>query len=376
MAVTIHSEPTQFSPSDNPLTFTFSSNQTAQANFSYIVETYFNATKVAEDQVFPETSTRAHYDCSTIISGLMPQPEYRALIWQDAEIDAEIYIKVYEFYGATPALQASATSTTIDVFKGALSDREWEEFNAPTDWKNLLFLTNYPRSQRIEVLRGTDVFFNMITDASKQLEIKIYDTNGSLIDSFTDTQTYVIAQLNLNTTNLVSPSVFTAPQIAATSYYTVQIGTSEILTIYFKDDYCNGCYALQWLNDYGAYDYFIFEHNLDVDGSTTAQKYTKQFGGWEGTTYTFDSNNAGEQRSSVRSMDKGIVYTDWIYEAQQNWLIELFQSTQHRLYNQDADVWSIAVTSTQYTFKKQRWEDLINESVAFNYSSGKLSAVR
>lgn len=376
MAVTIHTTPLQFSPSDNPLTFTFSSNQTAQANFSYIVETYFNATKVATDQVFPESSTRAHYDCSAIVSGLMPQPTYATSIWQDANITAEVYIIVREFYGATPALQANATSTTIDVFKGALSDEDWENFNAPTTWKNLLFLTNYPRGERFEVLRGTDVFLNMITDASKTLEIKIYQEDGTLIDTFTDTQTYVIAQLNLNTTNLVNPSVFTAPQIASTAYYTVQIGTSEIFTIYFLDDYCFGCYQLQWLNEYGAYDSFIFAHNLDVDGETNAQKYTKQFGQWNGTAFEYDSNKSGEQRSSVFTKKKGIVYTEWISQAQQNWLVETFDSTQHRLYNQDADVWSIAVTTSQFSFVQQRWEDLINQSVGFNYSSGKQSAVR
>jgi len=124
MAVTIHTTPLQFSPSDNPLTFTFSSTQTAQANFSYIVEVFFNAVKVTEEQVFPEVSTKSHYDCSPVVSGLVPKATYSTVVWRDSGITADVHIKVHEFYGSTPALQGNATSSTIKIFKGSLSDQD------------------------------------------------------------------------------------------------------------------------------------------------------------------------------------------------------------------------------------------------------------
>jgi len=38
MAVTIYDEPQLIAPAGNPLVFTFSSDQTAQPNFSFVVE--------------------------------------------------------------------------------------------------------------------------------------------------------------------------------------------------------------------------------------------------------------------------------------------------------------------------------------------------
>lgn len=376
MSVTISETPKQFSPSDNPLMFRFTSNQTAQPNFSYIVETYLNAVKVAEDRVFPESTTYAHYDCSPVVLSLMPLPSFKTALWQDAGITAELYVKVIENYGSTPINQADATSTTIDVFKGGLSDEDWEEFDAPTDWKNLLFLTNFPRDQRWEVLRGVDFYLNMITDASKQLEIKLYDSSDTVLDTYTDTQTYVIAQLNLNSTNLIATAGFSSGDIDDASYYTVQIGTSEIITIHFFEDDCNQPNTLMWLNDYGAYDSFIFAHNLEAQGTVTDRKFTKQFGEWSGSNFVYDSSNSGEQRVGTSTKKQGTIFTDWITQSQQNWLTELYSSPQYRLYKPDLSYSGIVLTSNQFTFKQQRFEELINESVSFNYSFNKLSLAR
>jgi len=52
MAVTFHDIPQKYAPSDNPVTYRFSSNQTAGANFSFLVETYINGAVVATDKVF------------------------------------------------------------------------------------------------------------------------------------------------------------------------------------------------------------------------------------------------------------------------------------------------------------------------------------
>ena len=375
MAITIHTTPLQFSPSDNPLTFTFSSNQTAQANFSYIVSTYLDNVKVGEDRVFPESSTRGHYDCSPIVRGLMPSPTFGTALWQDSQINAELYIIVQEEYGTTPSLQASGTSSTIDIFKGRFSDKVWEDFNAPTQYQNLLFMTNYPRTQTMWQMRGTDFYLNMLCDASKQLEIKLYISGGVLLDTYTNTQNYAIAQLNLNTTNLIATAGFSSGDVASAAYYTVQIGTSEILTIHFFDEYCNAPNTLMWVNDFGAFDSFIFAHNLEKSASVVDRSYSKQFGGWVGTSYQYDSTQSGERRVGTTVNMKGTIYTDWIYEAQQQWLVELYRSPLYRLYSSTGTYEGVVVTSTQYTFMQQRFEDLISESVSFTYSANHQSMV-
>jgi len=368
VAVTIHTEPLAYSPSDNPLTFRFSSNQTAQANFSYIVKVFLNTVEIGEDRVFPESGIYAHYDCSNIVRGLMPSPSFSTALWQNSGTNASLYITVTEEYGTTPTLQASATSSTIKIIKGRLSDREWESFNAATTWKNLLFLTNYPRTQRMEVMRATPVYLNMITDASKTLEIKLY--NGvTLLDSYTNTQNYKIAQINTKTSLLSTTAGFTDGDILAASYYTVQVGTSEIFTFYFYDDYCGTIQSLQWMNEWGAFDSFVFAHNLELSGNVTDRKYNRPFGGWSGSTYTYDLEDAGEVRIGTQQKDSGTIYTSWITEGQQNWLTELYKSPRFVLTKLGESATPIRITSNQFTFKQQRFEDLVSESVAFEFTN-------
>jgi hypothetical protein len=57
MAVTIYDEPQLIAPAGNPLVFTFSSNQTAQDNFSFIVELYINSSLHSTHQVFRQFNT-------------------------------------------------------------------------------------------------------------------------------------------------------------------------------------------------------------------------------------------------------------------------------------------------------------------------------
>jgi hypothetical protein len=376
MAVTIHTTPKQWSPSDNPLNFTFSSNMTGQANFSYVVETYYNTVKVAEDRVFPESGARAHYDCAPIISGLMPQPQIRTALWQDAAINGSVYVIVRESYGTPPALQASATSSTIKIFKAALSDDDWQIFDAPVAWQNLKFLTNYPRTQRLHVLRNQNVFLNQITDALKQLAISLYRADTTLIGTYTDTQNYPVAQVCINATNLQMTAGFSPAEILESAYFTVRIGTSEIFTVHWHVQECRAAHALQWLNEYGAFDSFIFAHNLERTGNVNALEFGRQFGAWNGTSFVYDAELSGTQRSKTNTERGGIVYTDWIEEAQQHWLTELYSGTVHRLVYSTGVQKGIKITSNQFTFKQQRFEELLSEAVAFDFVAMKQSAVR
>lgn len=366
MAVTINTLPQEWSPSDNPITFRFSSNQTGQANFSYLVKTYYNSNLVSTDVVYPEVGIYAHWDASPIIKNLLTTPTRKTALWQNSATNGNVYIVVTESYGTPATLQASATSSTVQVFKACLSDVAWSGYDY-TDYKNLLFLTNYPRTEQAFVQRGSDVYLNLIQDASKQLEIKLYTANGTLLDTYTNTQNYKIAQINTNTSLLESTAGFTSGDIASASYYTVQVGTSEIFTFYFYDDYCGTIQSLQWMNEWGAFDSFVFAHNLELSGSVTDRKYNRSFGGWSGSTFTYDLEDAGEVRIGTQQKDSGTIYTSWISQAQQNWLTELYKSPRFVLTRLGESAVPIRITSNQFTFKQQRFEELVNESVSFEF---------
>ena len=363
MSVTFNQQPQDWSPSDNPLLFVFSSNQTANANFSYIVQTYIDGVQVAEDRVFLERSTRAHYDASPVIMNRIQVPQRNTGLYTEANYSNEVYIKVYENYGTPATNHASATSTTINVFKACLSDKAWSSY-VSADWVGLKYLTNVPRNEDIYQMVGSEFYLNVITDSvASELIINVYDSSGTLLDFYSETQSFLISQLNLSTDNLSSAGL----DLTNASYYTVQVEGSEMLTVHFLIDYCNSPNTLQWLNEFGAYDSFIFMHNLEQSGEVKDQTYGKQFGEWNNTTFEYNLQDAGTIRVGTKQKDKGTIYTDYISQAKQRWLCELYKSPRHYLFSVDGYTDYIRVTSTQFTFKQDRFEELISESVAFEY---------
>ena len=363
MAVTFTQTPQDWSPSDNPLLFEFSSNQTSNANFSYIVQTYIDGVQIAEDRVFLERSNKAHYDASPVIKNRIQVPQRNTGLYTEGNYSNEVYIKVYENYG-TPAInQASATSTTINVFKACLSDKAWKKYDS-SEWVELKYLTNVPRDEKIYQLPTTDFYLNLITnEVSSELIINVYDSAGTLLDFYSETQSFLISQLNLSVANLINAGI----SLAGASYYTVQVEGSEMLTVHLLKEYCNSPNTLQWLNEFGAYDSFIFMHNLEQSGEVKDQAYGKQFGEWNNTTFEYNLEDSGTIRVGTKQKDKGIIYTDYISQTMQRWLCELYKSPRYYLYDVQGNIDYIRVTSTQFTFKQDRFEELISESVAFEY---------
>jgi hypothetical protein len=368
MAVTFISTPQDWSPSDNPLTFVFSSNQTSNANFTYKVQTFVDGVQVAEDTVFLERSTRSHYDASSVVKDFIQVPTRSNTLYSEANYSNEVYIKVIENYGTTPTDHANASSTPINVFKACLSDKAWKSYIS-TDYVGLKYLTNIPRNERIYQLgiQSSPFYLNIITDgASSELIINVFDSSGTLLDFYSETQSYLISQINLSPELLIDAGL----DLTGASYYTVQVEASEMLRIDLLLDYCYSPNTLQWPNEFGAYDSFIFEHNLEQSGEVKDQTYGKQFGQWNGTSFEYDINSAGTLRVGTKQKDKGVIYTSYITQSKQRWLCELYKSPRHYLIDTEGTVDSIKITTNQFSFQQDRFEELISESVAFEYTNG------
>ena len=71
MAVTIHQTPLSYTPSDNPIVWTFSSDQDSQTNFVYAVKIFINDTQVGTDLVFPTNGIYARYDASSFAAVIL-----------------------------------------------------------------------------------------------------------------------------------------------------------------------------------------------------------------------------------------------------------------------------------------------------------------
>lgn len=369
MAVSISQFPADYTTSDNPLTFVFSSDQIAQANFSFIVETYYNLTLVSVDRIFPEVSGYAHIDVSPIVKNLFNKPTILNTLWGESGLYAEVKIKIIENYGTPAVNQAELTSSPIPVVKGCLSDRDWATYS-PTDYMvagvGAKFMTAFNSlPSNVEVYKQRDVPF--VLQAIQQgnaasIIITINNTSVGIIDTYTDTDTFYVPQIVITDSILQSVCGFSAMDISAAEWITVSLDNATFRVDIYEPECDDDPSTLQWINQFGSWDSFIFRHNVERKGEVTERTYTKKFGVWDGTTYDYDLNNAGNIRVGTQQIDKLTIYTDWITQAEQNYLTTLYKSPRYFLYY-DGDTYNVRVTSNQFTFLKSRFEEEISEAV-------------
>lgn len=362
MAVTIHQQPQNWSTSDNPLTYVFSSNQTAQAKFSFIVETYFNGGLVDRRKVFPEVSTKAHWDCSEVISQRLTAPKLSTNTFTEAFTSGSIYVKIIENYGIVPENEAQLDSETTKVFKGCLPLSIWEG----TDFTNYplqKWLSDIPSSE-LCVLPNQNVFLSMITNGQYEVFVETFDSSGISIQnsSLQDVAGKEIVQLNLNTQNLIDDFGLTMINVA---YFTVQINTSDVVTVKYIQEFCNQPNYVVWVNKYGAFDQYPILHNESKGGKIKEYSYNRQYGYWFQGSFVYDSTVSGDQNYFKTETQEGTLVTDYLTEIVQNWLTEIYLSPRVYVFN-IANVYRlIKVINSSYDLGKQRFDELLNEEIKY-----------
>lgn len=362
MAVTFHSQPANFSTSDNPLVYVFSSNQTAQQNFSYIVETYVNAVKVSTERIFVERSGRAHWDASLVVKSEIYRPTRPTALYEDLNLPS-VYVKVIENYGTTPTNQASANSNTISVIKAKLSEQDYLTYDILNDWVNDKWLTEIP-DNTIHATKTMDVFAQVIcTDVSQSLSLFAFDETNTLIDTYSTAPASVsLWNCNLSYSNLlaVMPALPNAVKVQA------QVNNSNVITILYDIDDCENKDVISWINKFGAFDQFVFTHNKEDRGNTESQSYQKQFGGWSGSSWSF-AVDYGDIETVKINKPTGYIVSGWLNSTVQNWLVSIYKAVGLRLNTNTA----IKITSSAYTVKTQRFEELINEEITYSLTNEK-----
>lgn len=349
MAVTILTTPKAYSASDNPLSYTFSSNATGGANFSYVVETYYNAVKVGEDRVYLTNGIYGQIDISTHIASLVSSGGKALTTTKEIPVGS-IHIKVYESYGTPPVLHSSAISATTKVFKAQLAPEQFINIDFNADWKLTKWLTNSDR--QMNVLTGSDCYLSMIQGtAGGHYKIDYY-SGGALLGTVEDDTLFEIVQINSN-------NDLNGYSSATSCVVTIEDEDPFFITFITPD--CGDYNMVYWLNDYGAIDQFLFTHSEQEEGSTVSEGYSKHFGAWSGSAYQY-STNAGMRNSIVTTTRKITLNSDYMSSTVQNWLNEVVQSPRHWI---GLMPWKL--TTASYTDEDDRFEDLISYSLSFEH---------
>jgi hypothetical protein len=389
MAVTIYDEPQLISPAGNPLVFTFSSNQTAQVNFSFVVEVYIDGLLRITQEVFRQFNTLGRIDVSEAVQSTLSNIR----ITTDIEYDAtdsmvEYYIIVYEKYGATPTIQASDTSTTVKAFNGSIEYADYVSWDYsdydPQLTGSSLFLTYFPRNKR--ALCGLEEnfylgYFEQTGVEVATLLVNIFDINNNNTTyaslTLTSTEFNII---NVGPQVLIDNTSLVAADFDDCYYYTVQVELTDQATESFKIYLDIDCkryetYRLHWLNKLGSFDSFTF--GLVSTESATVQSfgYQRDPGVWDGTSYTYPLY-AGQKIDFAKTKSEQLVLnSDWINQDVQQWLVKsLYDSPLVYLERDNGTAFEpVKVTNSSYTLKNRRRDGLIQETVSiertFTYRS-------
>ena len=386
MAVTFHTQPQLFTPGSNPVVWSFSSDQTFQTNFSYIVEVYINAILHSTHQVFQQNGIYAKFNASEIMRGILSSPlitDTTLVTLYSSAFDL-VNLKVYEQYGATPAIFANATSAQKTIFNAALRHQDfvnWDylDYNVSTSnmmGSGMLYLTSWPRSKKYLCGLNEKVFLGFISDdSSLQVDFRLYDAANALIaSSLGNVITYQkLTVLDASPQTIIDNTAITSGDFSTCVYYTVRSngsgggpspGRSEVFSIYI-DTECQRYPSrrLHWLNKFGVWDSFTFDLVSTDSTKVEGNRYEKEKGIWDDENYVYPLYQGEGTTFSKRAEDTLTLNSDWIKEDVQQWLVrELYESPKVYLES-NGSFEPVNVTNASYKLKVSRRDGLIQELV-------------
>lgn len=378
MAVSFITSPYQITPSDNPVRWTFASNQTGQANFSFIIEVYVNGVLDSRREVFPEVGSRAHIDISDIMMRVTPLPSTtHTTVVKNSGNYTPCYIKVRERYGSTPAYQADATSSTIFCFKSSITKKDFTvydsaiyEIGQPTS----LFMNYAPNTLRLN--HDSDNIVSVFNNQIDELTIvfNLYDSTGSSITGADrPIGTSLITQINLRSSLLISETPVTLSQFNQASYmeyYCEQYGgnqVSEIKRVYFDQSDCGIRTHCVWLNKLGSFDCYTFTHNKIVSAKIESNTFERQFGAWSGNLFSYDSNGSGvvDFLKSTKSMIQ--VVSGFIQQDIQNYLVQSMYASPLVYVSDGSTYEQMRIEATEYELQNDDFEENFTEVVTLAF---------
>lgn len=381
MAITIEQEPSLFSPANNPLDFVFSSTQSAQDNFSIIVELFVAGGLHSTHQIFIEQDGLARFNASEILNSIV----YSDLLPTGSIIvDYETsyinyYVKGYDKYGTPPTNQGgSATSTTLYAFNSALRHKDFLNFNYVdydlTVVNGHKFLTSFPRTESYFCGINESMFLGMLNSNNGAVDVyaNLFDVNGSLIVSDT-TQLATSGRILIAD---VSPvSIYTNFTLISSTdfddcyYYTVYFRettyTSESFTIYLDNECAPfNSKRVHWLNKFGLWDSYTFNMYNDSSTNITRTEYQAEKGRYSSGAWGYSLQYGEIKNGRITTSDTITLNSDWIKEDKYQWLVQSLYESPKVYIEESYGNYELVIPEVSNFRRKTRFKDkLIQEEL-------------
>ena len=339
-----------------------------------------------------------------------------------------IYVKAYQSYSssATTSPTDDTTPTVNDTKKYIRASLPLETARGTVDFQDTAFATYsldgsakkflsdapayldvLPNSSVIRnKVRTTDYhtigMLNGVTDFGSDayyIGIKFYDGANNVINSPGGTAIEYIANTNANgganpdtevntdaerliyfgcgPANLEAQSRNTDARPSGFSnwaYYTIQAYDSNSITVksalyYFvkDDDNCKGFKVrrLAWINSKGCWDYYNFKMKSTQTLNVKRNNYETMLGDYNSATYSYNNFDRGKRTRKTDAMIKETINTDFISEAEAEFLENLIMSTNVHIVENDDTLYTVPVMVTDKSFVKKT---VANNKVKIQYT--------
>lgn len=398
MALTIYNTPNQYAPVYNQMIYTLSSTNYNQSNFRYIADIYVNgSTEYTRLEVGKNpTNNYGTFDVSGIIQNYLTRDlnDNTNTFNQCGNSIASYIVKFGEQYGASSGITNYANLTTSSgyCFNGVFDPLDFINYNYSkyvTANTNTIWLSDCPK---IYTRIGEKLNLGFMTKPNEAyyLEIKTYTISGlqntvTIYNPYQAATTKEDRSINVNVsydylTSLVTGDLTTgtAPFInISTIYYTVQMTqdngdpVTEARKIYI-DEYCSKYSPIRFkfMNNYGKYDYYTFTGAKTKSTNIKRNTYKSNPNQWSGTNYNYSRTSRGLSQYETVLDDTITINSDWITEAESEWLEQLVTSPDVYIY-EGSNLVSVNITNANYETKYEASQQLFNLVISFTYSQNR-----
>jgi len=328
--ITLLSQPQDFMPVNNPILWTWESDEVTQPNFKYVVDLFINGSLHSTHDVYigefdAKEALEAIVKSNLAFTGNITE------VFTDSIVKYRIRIK--EFY--LGSFQDDVWTSIKVGINGALRPPEWKDYTPElyvlqNDGLAVQrqFLTRFPSNQKRFI--GINETAHLGVNIRKAINeivfvgVWLYDADGSLIvSSPLSVSSFESILLNVSPKVIIQNSTITLANFESAAYYEVRatlfsvafpfiltpVGRTEDLRFYIDRD-CERYpwIRLHWLNKFGGFDEFSFKLDTVHESDVTI----------------FDKGYVHYTKSAI---DRLILNSDWINETTQNWLVrELLES--------------------------------------------------
>jgi len=392
MAINILATPKDFAPVYNKMEYLIESNNYTEPNFAHLVDIYINGsvTKTVRLRIPVRPSdSKGKVDIHRVLESALtsdvgnPDPTADAGTYEAPNSSLSYIVKFGEEFG-NPVVQYP--DLTIDssrnAFNASLEKRPFINWDV-TDYEftifggNKKFLTNMPDNHKVSINSHGWLYYK--TDAPLfNFQVITKDSAGATINTFEidpsassgEIQFIPSSPASLNSIDnanllaglqpIITDSVASYTILAKSN---VLASASETRTFVIEENCKYNTNTLIFQNNLGAFDNFTFY--LGDESTTKIEKKDMKVNvdTVVGTDIVYSMNEREKVTYYTKNTPSLKLMSDWITEAESNWLLELMSSPE--IYLQEGnELTAVAkIQATSYTKKKVVREKLFKIEV-------------